>query len=115
MTADPFVAHHISHVQANLLAEFRGPLPVAKVNYFELFEICCEMYRYISFDDHDCDAKWEDPCACIAERLLATADKYENDARIAKPYKDDDLVKICVNAFVKFVGGSELSDYTWDI
>lgn len=104
----------MEEVQDKLLDEFRGDFPVARINYFKIYELCVEILKRI----HEAEHPSQDPdqiCSCVCGRLLSAADVYLDDLRCFKAMQDRTVVEECKQGFARSLEGKSFNDYLWDV
>ena len=98
------------------MEEFQGEFPVAKINYFAIYETCMEILAEINRAEHIQGSR--DPyiiCSCVTERLLQGADAYIDDSRIVKSFPHIKLLENCKRIILKLAGAFPLSNFQWQI
>ncbi|MCJ1467159.1 hypothetical protein MMC07_005781 [Pseudocyphellaria aurata] len=111
---DSFVARSVEAVRDKLAEEFRGDLPVAKINYFAIYELCVDILKHINEAEHPT----QDPdqiCSCVARRLLAAADEYIHDTHVFKTYPERSLLEHCTKGFEAKLQNKTIADFVWDV
>lgn len=101
-------------VQEKVLEEFRGDFPIAKINYFAIYELCVEIMKHI----HEAEHPTSDPdqiCSCVAGRLLGAADEYLDDLRVFKVYQERSLLERCKKGFEETLQNKTLANFLWDL
>lgn len=101
-------------IRAKILEEFQGDFPVAKINYFAIYETCAETLAEINRSEHvECSRDPYVICSCLTERLLQGTDEYMDDSHIVKIFPQKALLENCKRAILELAGSSPLSDFQW--
>lgn len=111
---DFFIARSVEAVQEKILEEFRGDFPIAKMNYFAIYELCVEIMKHI----HEAEHPARDPdqiCSCVAGRLLGAADQYLDDMHVFKVYQERSLLERCKKGFEETLQNKSVSNCFWDL
>lgn len=108
-----FAAQSVEAVQEKLLDEFQGDFPVARMNYFRIYELCVAILQRI----HEAEHPKQDPghiCSCVSGRLLSAADQYVDDMRVFKAFLDRRLIETCKQGFQSALKDKSFNDYLWN-
>lgn len=99
-------------VEEKTLGEFQGDFPVAKINYFKIYEVCVDILAEINQSEHAETSR--DPysiCSCISERLLQGTDEYVDDSNVVKTFPHRTLLENCKKSILKVAGNTSLCDF----
>lgn len=116
LAAEPSKARIVELIQGKVLGEFQGEFPVARINYFAIYETCVEILAEINKSEHVKGSR--DPyeiCACLTQRLLQGADAYIDDLHIVKTFPHRTLLENCKQGILKVAGAAPLSDFQWQL
>jgi hypothetical protein len=103
-------------IQEQVGREFQGEFPVAKINYFAVYETCVEMLAEINKSEHvEGSRDAYTICSCLTERLLQGTDEYVDDLRIVKFLPHRTLLENCKQGILKVAGSASLSDFQWQL
>lgn len=94
--------------------EFQGHLPIAKLDYFAIYELCVAILKHI----HEAEHPAQDPdqiCSCVAGRLLGAADHYLDETPVLKVCKERSLLKRCKKGFEEKLQNKPISSFLWDV
>lgn len=121
------LAYHIDRVQSLLEEEFRttdsspssSSVPVARINYFAVYQACTLAMRNISDANHD-----EDPgyiCKCPAEACMRECDAFlkrrmlgSGGKKSAKP-KEMKGSDSCAEHILQVFGGRGVEEFLWKV
>ena len=98
--------HRLQQLEKAVRREFTGPLPVAKVNLFQVYLACVRVIGIVSDKTHH-DTDRCVHCLCFADVLLAAADAYVDNAHRLRPFGCKELVRVCGDAMLEVLGERE--------
>ncbi|KAI9880764.1 MAG: hypothetical protein M1830_000653 [Pleopsidium flavum] len=104
--------HSLLRLQKAVLADFIGPFPIAKVNFFEVYTSCVRIVSIISDHAHDEKGSGQN-CLCFLEVILAAADRCKDNEHKLQPLGHKELVQTCKDAMSTVLGERGLDDYLW--
>jgi len=97
-------------MQMALFTDFSDHLPVAKINYFNLYVACTKIIGIISDRSHP--SEQGSMCQCFMENLVVAADTYHrNNGK--QPFGHRALVKNISDALTEVLRDSKLEDFLW--
>lgn len=104
--------HQLSHLQEAVLADFAGPFPKARVNFFKIYISCAQIISIISDKGHG-DQERGQNCLCFLETLLQAADRYKANEHRWQPFGCKGLVHTCKKAMSAVLGERSVDDFLW--
>ena len=106
--------HCLQSLQAAILAEFEGPFPISKINFFEVYISCVKIIDIISDKYHGDKARPGQHCLCFMDPILSFADKGGGNGRASLLLGCGELVDICRQAMAQVLGGQDLQEFLWE-
>lgn len=105
--------HRLQTLQNVLLDDFTGPLPIARLNFLEVYLACVRTISLVSDRYHGNKAHPGQNCLCFVDALLAAADQCRDGEW--KVFGCKELVEICreVMGMEGGLGGKEVEDFLW--
>ncbi|KAK3175945.1 hypothetical protein OEA41_007267 [Lepraria neglecta] len=104
----------LKSLQTAILAEFTGPFPIPKINFFEVYLSCLNIISIISDKYHGDKARPGQHCLCFVDPILSFADRCGGNGRASLLLGCRELVDICRQAMVEVLGGKELQGFLWE-
>lgn len=107
--------HRLQTLQHVLLDDFTGPLPIARLNFLEVYLSCVRTISLISDRYHGDKAPRGQNCLCFVDALLAAADRCRDGEWKGQVFGCKKLVEICREAMGMEggLGGKEVEEFLW--
>lgn len=119
MNDDGPLATYVERVQTALVNEFQGcAMPVARINYFAIYQACMQTMRKLSDANHDKDPGYI--CKCPAEICLKECDWYlkkclTNTRKSWPVMEHRDASDSCLKYLLEEFGGRSVEEFLWDV
>ena len=104
--------HHVCQLQAAVVAEFTGPFPIARINFFEVYMACVHIVSILSDRVHG-DTDQGCRCLCFLEVMVSAADRFRDNEHKLQPFGYRELVENCKEAMMTVLGNKTLEDFLW--
>ncbi|KAI9724024.1 MAG: hypothetical protein M1812_000742 [Candelaria pacifica] len=102
--------HPLHQVEQEILKDFEGDFPVAKINLFEVYLACANIVSRVSDDIHGAKG---DHCLCFVETLLKAADQYQANRHMLKPFPQPHMLRVTEKAFQDVLEDRPLFEFLW--
>ena len=95
-----------------VLADFNGPFPTAKLNFFAIYSACVRIVSLISDKTHGEEHRGLN-CLCFLDAIVSAADRYKDNEHRLQPFGCKELVGSCKDAMRDALGGIEVEEFLW--
>lgn len=102
--------HRLQNVERAIDAEFTGPFPIAKINFFAIYLTCARIVRTINDKYHD-EVEPGLRCLCFVEEILRAGDLRRDDDKQPLGFKK--AIETTKEVMIAELVGRPLDDFFW--
>lgn len=104
--------HQLLQLHKAVLADFTGPFPIARVNFFKIYMSCVQIISIISDRTHEGEDRGRS-CLCFLNAMLESADRYKANEHKLQPFGCKELVKTCKEAMTVVLSERSVDSFLW--